>query len=432
MPGTPKARIDQRPSLAVAGNKLLIAYERGTGWGKDRQIALRELEFGDAPGDVSYLAAQPQQPAGTPPAAHAPASLGDNHVYFGDIHNHLLMDDGWTGTADQFYRFAFERRELDFAAYTPHAESNKLLGSEVASVERIAAVSNVPDHFVAIPGWEWTQGDFNVPREGHKHVLKEEDRQPFFSALEATSASARQLTALMKHTRSIMFSHHVARGATGGVNFDAIDPSVEPDVEITSQWGRFEYFHNPGATKDEVSGSSVQNAWRKGLRIGVVGGSDNHDLFLERGTALTAVIAASLTRESIFDALRARHCYATTGEKILLDIRVDGALMGSEISASGPPVVAVKVKGTDVLEKVEIVKFWSGAPNPFPSVYTVTPGAKDAEFQWKDLDFHENSGYYVRVTQRADPRITAKKDFGGATSFPNEMAWSSPIWVDWR
>src|SRR5262249_28307002 len=279
---------------------------------------------------------------------------------------HLLMDDGWTGTADQFYRFARDRRELDFAAYTPHAESNKLLGSEVAMVERIAAVFDEPGRFAAIPGWEWTQGDFVVPREGHKHVLKEEDNQPFFSSLEAVSDTARELKRLITPTRSIMFSHHIARGATGGVNFDAIDPSVEPDVEITSQWGRFEYFHNPGSTKDEVSGSSVQNAWRKGLRIGVVGGSDNHDLYLERGTALTALLAKTLNRSSVFEALRARHCYATTGEKILLDVRVNDALMGSEIRASSAPVVKVKVMGTDVLEKVEIVKFWNGAPDPFP------------------------------------------------------------------
>ena len=41
-----------------------------------------------------------------------------------------------------------------------------------------------------------------------------------------------------------------------------------------------------------------------------------------------------------------------------------------------------------------------------------------------------DSAYYVRLTQGADPRITIKKQFGGASSFPNEMAWSSPIWVE--
>ena len=429
LPGTPKARIDQRPSLVASGDAFEMAYEKGTGWGKDRQISVRELDAGAPPGDsVPYVSTQ-AAPVPARPESHTVATLGGYNIYFGDIHNHLLMDDGWTGTADQFYRFAGDRRELDFGAYTPHAESNKLLGSEVALVERIAGLYNEPGRFAAIPGWEWTQGDFIVPREGHKHVLKEVDDQPFFSSLEGTSDTARELTRLMKSTRSIMFAHHVGRGATGGANFDALDPAVEPDVEITSQWGRFEYFKNPGSTKDEVSGSTVQDAWRKGLHIGVVGGSDNHDLFLERGTALTAVLAKTLDRHSVFEALRARRCYATTGEKILLDVRVNGAVMGSEISAATSPVVKVQAIGTNVLEKVEIVKFWKGAPDPFPAVYSVTPNVNETRFEWKDLTFREDCAYYVRVTQRADPAISGKKNFGNATGFPSEMAWSSPVWV---
>ena len=361
--------------------------------------------------------------------ARQPLSVDGYQVYFGDIHTHLLMDDGWTGTADQFYAFARDRRKLDFAAYTPHAESNKLLGSEVALVQRIAAQFNQPGRFVGIPGWEWTQGDFKVPQEGHKHVLNETEDQPFFSAMEADSDNSKELTRLMKSTTGIMFAHHVARGATGGTNFDTIDTAVEPDMEITSHWGRFEFFGNPGRTVDETPGSSVQDGWRRGLRVGVIGGSDNHDLFMERGTALTAVLASSLDRHSIFEALRRRRCYATTGEKILLDVRVNSAPMGSVIRSKRAPLVSVHVTGTDVLEKVEIVKFWKSAPDPFPTVYAVSPGGKQAAFEWKDLQFEGNAAYYVRVSQRADPRIVNKKSFGSATSFPNEMAWSSPVWV---
>jgi hypothetical protein len=428
-PGGPKARIDQRPAAVTWGNRVLLAYERGTGWGENRQIALREFA---APSESAPTAGYQRIETHEPPpfqTAREPHSVDGYQVYFGDIHTHLLMDDGWTGTADQFYAFARDRRKLDFAAYTPHAESNKLLGSEVALVERIAAQFNQPGRFIGIPGWEWTQGDFKVPQEGHKHVLNETEDQQFFSALEADSDNSKELTRLMKGTTGIMFAHHVARGATGGTNFDTIDTTVEPDVEITSHWGRFEFFGNPGHTVDETPGSSVQDGWRRGLHLGVVGGSDNHDLFMERGTALTAVLSDRLDRHAIFEALRRRRCYATTGEKILLDVRVNGAPMGSIIRARGAPLVSVHVTGTDVLQKVEIVKFWKSAPNPFPTVYAVSPDGRQASFQWKDLQFEGDAAYYVRVSQRADPRIANKKSFGSATSFPNEMAWSSPIWV---
>jgi len=321
------------------------------------------------------------------------------------------------------------RRGLDFGAYTPHAESNKLLGSEVALVQRIAAAFNRPGEFAGISGWEWTQGDFRTPREGHKHVINETDDQPFFSSTEADSDNTKELARLMRGTTGLMFSHHVARGATGGANFDTVDPAVEPDLEIASHWGRFEYTGNPGRTRDEVRGSSVQDAWLKGLRVGVVGGSDNHDLYMERGTALTAVLAKTLDRKSIFDALRNRRCYATTGEKIVLDVRVNGAPMGSMVRKVAAPVVKVAVTGTDDLERVEVVKFWKGAPYPFPVVYAVSPGARTAGFEWKDMEFRGEAAYYVRVTQRADPKLAQKQNFGSAMAFPNEMAWSSPIWV---
>ncbi|MBI3681265.1 MAG: DUF3604 domain-containing protein [Acidobacteria bacterium] len=433
-PGAPKARVDQRPSLVAAGDRIVMAYERGTGVFENRQIAVREFAAAGPASDAATLYRHPSIPAArrSKPARPAVPRVSGYSVYFGELHMHLLMDDGWTGTADQYYSFARDRWLLDFAAYTPHAESNKLLASEIGLVQRTAAMFNQPGRFIGISGWEWTQGDFKVPQEGHKHVINETDDQPFFSSTEATSDSARELTARMKGTTGVMFAHHVARGSAGGTNFDAIDTSVEPDVEIASHWGRFEFFRNPGHTRDEVSGSSVQDAWKRQLRLGVVGGSDNHDLFMERPTALTAVLADKLDRRSLFDALRKRRCYATTGERIVLDVRVNGQPMGSVVQSALPPLIAVKAGGAGVVEKIEIIKFYRGAPEPFPAVYAVSPNSKEAAFQWRDLDFRADSAYYVRVTQRADPRLPDKKAFGSATGFPNEMAWSSPVWVSKR
>ena len=430
IPGAIKSRIDQRPSLVTDGSLIMMAYERGMGWAQNRQIAIRE--FAAAPDPV---AESNFVPAGGISFSLSRPTGGDKlklvpQVWFGDIHTHLLMDDGYTGTADQFYAFARDRRKLDFAAYTPHAECNKLIGAEVALVERIAGAFNEAGRFVAIPGWEWTQGDFKVPQEGHKHVLNETDGQPFFSSTETESDSAKELTRLMRGTSGIMFAHHVSRGLTGGTNYDTVDPDVEPDVEMCSHWGRFEYYQNPGHVKDELRGSSVQDAWAKGLRLGVVGGSDNHDLFMERGTALTAVLSSSLDRHAVFQALRNRRCYATTGERILLDFQVNGSPMGSVIRSKTAPVIRVKVTGTDSLEKVEIVKFRKGTPRPFPTVYAVDSRGNYSAFEWKDLAFDSDCAYYLRVTQRADPRITGKQDFGLASGFPNEMAWSSPVWVE--
>src|SRR5262249_14434892 len=238
VPNAPKARSDQRPAALADRARITIAYERGGGWGYDRQIAVREIGSGPTAGGglgqaITHAASL------RPATSSKPETMtGDGaqtfSLFFGDLHGHLLMDDGWTGTADQYYQFARDRRLLDFAAYTPHAESNKLLGSEIGIVQRMATAFNQPGRFIGISGWEWTQGDFRFPREGHKHVIYETDDQPFYSSLEAGADTIAELNERIRKTNGVMFAHHIARGWTGGTNFDATDTTVEPDVEIAS------------------------------------------------------------------------------------------------------------------------------------------------------------------------------------------------------
>ena len=56
-------------------------------------------------------------------------------------------------------------------------------------------------------------------------------------------------------------------------------------------------------------------------------------------TGLTAVQAEELTRDAVFNALRERRCYGTSGVKILLDLEVDGFPMGSAARTVSRPAV---------------------------------------------------------------------------------------------
>jgi len=68
------------------------------------------------------------------------------------------------------------------------------------------------------------------------------------------------------------------------------------------------------------------------------------------------VLAAELTREAIFDAIRNRRTYAVTGDRIALDFQLNGRLMGSELPYTRPRELAVTVTGWDQLDRVEILK----------------------------------------------------------------------------
>jgi len=115
-----------------------------------------------------------------------------------------------------------------------------------------------------------------------------------------------------------------------------------------------------------------------------------------------------LTREAVFDALSARQCYATTGERILLDFRINGALMGSEIRCSGKPELSVEVHGTAPISDVTIIRNNEDFQTLSPEHETMD---MDAVMEGAAVD--RTDFYYVRVTQ-----------------VDGHKAWSSPIWID--
>ena len=103
---------------------------------------------------------------------------------------------------------------------------------------------------------------------------------------------------------------------------------------------------------------------RRGLKVGFIGGSDDHSgrpgwsaaTVAHHGVrgGLTAFLANDLTRETLWDALRARRCYGTTGERIILDVTVNGHPMGSELVAESAPIVRCHVIGTADLDTIEV------------------------------------------------------------------------------
>ncbi|MEO7653409.1 MAG: DUF3604 domain-containing protein, partial [Bryobacteraceae bacterium] len=402
----PPRRADQRASiLAGKPGQLTFAYERGRGAFRNRDIFLREATV-TAPADsgdprLTRLDAESLQPIERKlrraPARLAVSSVsGDRRqLFFGDLHNHLLVDDGHQGFVDQLFTIHRDRFASDFAASTSHGDSNKLLISELAQNDLLTETNLDPRRFISIPGFEWTQGDFVVPRAGHRHVIYETPGGPLYRPTEGYSDNIREFVDLMSKTNGLLFAHHVSRASAGGTDWSYVNVKVEPAIEMCSSWGRFEFYQNPGHIRvPELKNSSVQDAWRMGWRLGVIGGSDGHNLFGDRIQGLTGVYAAELTRPALFEAIRKRRCYATTGEPIQLDFRVDGHFMGSELTATEGPLVEGSVEGTSKLVSVEVVKFMAGA---YATAYRAQLDGMRAKIWWKDPDFRANSFYYLRV-----------------------------------
>ncbi len=78
--------------------------------------------------------------------------------------------------------------------------------------------------------------------------------------------------------------------------------------------------------------------------------------YLPEKAVLVAVYADTLTRGSIMEAVRARHTYGVTADRIELDFRVNGRLMGESVAGKAHNSISVKVKGKDEVDRVEILK----------------------------------------------------------------------------
>jgi hypothetical protein len=97
----------------------------------------------------------------------------------------------------------------------------------------------------------------------------------------------------------------------------AHDGRLERAVEVHSTWGTFEWL--------------LHDAFEKGYRVGVVCHSDDHkgrpgatwpgaSTFGAIG-GLTCYFMPELTRDALFEALRRRRHYGTTGARIFIDLR---------------------------------------------------------------------------------------------------------------
>jgi hypothetical protein len=271
---------------------------------------------------------------------------------------------------------------------------------------------------------------------GHHNVYFEGDDGPLCYQDQYQTLQA--LWNCLSGQAALTLPHHTGvRWQSGPVTVDWSynRPEFRAAIEIFSTHGESEMYDPAGPLSYEnmrpgkawsVDGPHyARDAWAAGHLIGVVGASDNHNVRPgEPWAGLTAVYADALTRDALFDSIRARHTYATTGQRMLLDFRMGSAMMGDVVRLpwSQAPTLSVRVVGTLPVDWVELVRF-DGLS--YTVVYTATPGpgedARHVEFQFTDTTLPGEGLYYVRA-QQPDPNKPAVP----------AMAWSSPIWIERR
>ena len=285
--------------------------------------------------------------------------------YWCDLHGQSEETIG-TNSARELIEFARDRAFLDgmshqgndFQVTTPFWNELNALTREY----------NEDGRFIIYPGYEWSGntglgGDRNVMfmhegRQIHRssHALVDD-----LSDVATDANSADDLFQALKAEDCVVIAHIGGRYADIKM---AHDIRIERSVEVHSDWGTFEWL--------------VQDALEQGYRVGIVANSDGHkgrhgashpgaSLFGAYG-GLTCLLAKELTRAALFESLRRRHHYATTGCRMLLNVRADftsEALLYSDDpnvgNATGTPVRSammgdiVRFEGAEAAFSVEAI-----------------------------------------------------------------------------
>ena len=272
--------------------------------------------------------------------------------YWCDLHGQSEETIG-TNSARELIEFARDKAFLDgmshqgndFQITTPFW--NELNG--------LTREYNKDGRFIIFPGYEWSGntglgGDRNVMfmhegRQIHRssHALVDDQADVWSDA-----NSAETLFQALKGEDCVVFAHIGGRYADIKMAHDA---RIERSVEVHSDWGTFEWL--------------IQDALEQGYRIGILANSDGHkgrhgashpgaSLFGAYG-GLSCLLAKDLSRAGLFDALRRRHHYATTGCRMVLETRAlfdnDARLYGDDPDlGTAPPTSSRQAMMGDILQ----------------------------------------------------------------------------------
>jgi len=240
--------------------------------------------------------------------------------WWGDFHAQSEETVG-TNSARDYFLFA---RDWAFCDFVGHQGNDfQISGSFWKELNALYREFHAPGHFITVPGYEYSPvthlgGDRNIfffdedrPIRRSSHALVED-----LSDLDTDCNHVQDLFAALKREGEdvLAFAHVGGRYADLSAGHDG---DIERSVEIHSSWGTFEWL--------------LFDAFELGHRVGIVCNSDDHkgrpgashpgaSIFGAYG-GLTCLALPELSRAAIWDALKVRRHYGTTGDRLFLDVQ---------------------------------------------------------------------------------------------------------------
>jgi hypothetical protein len=243
---------------------------------------------------------------------------GDYGAYWGDLHGQSGESIG-IGTSHSYFDFARNKAFLDLTSH--QANDFQVNNKFWAYLNELAAEFLEEGRFVTFPGYEWSGntavgGDRNVyfRTEGRQIHRSSHALLPERHDLDTDAPNVNLLFEALKDEDCVVYAH--VGGRYADIKYGH-DPKLERSMEIHSAWGTFEWLLTDGFPLGHRSGVVCNSDGHKGRPGASYPGAS---MFGAYG-GLTCFYAKELTRDGIFECLRKRHHYGTTGTRLHLDVR---------------------------------------------------------------------------------------------------------------
>jgi hypothetical protein len=311
------ATLQLRPSRPIEGLPAHLRIEPGA----FAAVAEHLMAEDGAPITIDVLDGEGRHLCRSNPLHVSSHAQGLVH-FWGDTHGQSDETLG-TGSAREYFTFGRDRAFLDVMGH--QGNDFQITRAFWQNLNKLTAEFDRPGRFVCIPGYEWSAntavgGDRNVHfrsegetihRSSHAQIADAEDIGD-----EKTDAhTAHELFERLRGRDCVVAAHVGGRYADLAY---AHDDRLENAVEVHSAWGTFEWL--------------LRDAFEKNYRVGIVANSDGHKgrpgacypgaSFFGSSGGLTCFLADRLDRDAIFEAMRRRHHYATTGNRMFLSVSV--------------------------------------------------------------------------------------------------------------
>jgi histidinol phosphatase-like PHP family hydrolase len=317
--------------------------------------------------------------------------LDGMHFYEGHLHNHTAYSDG-VGTPAQLLFWAKYLIGYDFYAITDHAKY--LSVPEWEDTETQVNRFTEEGKFLALRGFEGEIGDTHINVYNTVNFLKPVANWHDFDQWLVANHGLAQL------------NHPTAQ-------------SLDLFTEVTHVNEHFAMIETGNKRRGNISNKYLpvyQKALDQGWMVGPTTNHDTHLPFRELvNSHRTVVIARSLTKNDILEAIKARRFYSSDDPNMKVIFKLEDHWMGSVVTMSGQAVpFTIYIEDDEPITTVEIVSKYGNV--------VLRKACHTSQVVWEPiLPVTEDTFFYVKITEQ--DRLYDE------LSSQAQVTVTAPIWI---